>query len=105
MFENCHDAAEAWNGQNDPPRQVLLRQPVLEPAGRLIGARNIEMPQPNIALQTQVSAKARMVATRRDNKWAPQQPSCLVDAMGRAARACDLGAATTAGRGPMRQAN
>ena len=29
----------------------------------------------------------------------------LVDAMGRAARACDLGAATTAGRCPMRQAN
>src|SRR5712671_735086 len=29
----------------------------------------------------------------------------FVDAMGRAARACDLGAATTAGRCPMRQAN
>src|SRR6267154_2240046 len=29
----------------------------------------------------------------------------IVDAMGRAARACDLGAATTAGRCPMRQAN
>src|SRR6202163_3432723 len=29
----------------------------------------------------------------------------FVDAMGRASRACDLGAATTAGRCPMRQAN